>query len=216
MTVPERCAEKMNLLAALALFVIMVALAAIPSASVALVVARSATLGVRNGAAVVTGIVIGDLVFVSLAILGMSVLAETMGAFFAIFKCLGGAYLIWLGIGLLRDKGEIPQQPNDALCGSTVLTSLASGLFLTLGDIKGILFYASLLPTFVDLANLTIGSISVIVTITIFAVGGVKLTYAFAAHRIVSRLQRRQAQNYARLTAGGLMVGTGVYLATKA
>lgn len=193
----------------------MLALAAIPSASVALVVTRSATLGVRNGAAVAAGIVIGDLIFVSLAILGMSVLAETMGAFFAIFKYLGGFYLVWLGIGLLRAKEEVPLRSVDSR-GSTLLTSLVSGLLLTLGDVKAILFYASLLPTFVDMANLTVTGIAAIASITILTVGGVKLAYAFAAHRIVSRLQTRRAQKYSRLTAGGLMVGAGTYLVAKA
>lgn len=193
----------------------MIALAALPSTSVALIVTRSATLGVTNGVAVASGIVIGDLVFVSLAILGMSVLAETMGEFFAIFKYFGGAYLIWLGVGLLRFKKEIPLQ-SDCSRRSTLLTSFAAGLVLTLGDVKAILFYASLFPTFVDMSNLTAVTISAIVTITIFSVGGVKLAYAFAARRIVSRLRKRHAQKYIRSTAGGLMVGAGTYLIVKA
>jgi len=192
----------------------MLALAAIPSASVALVVTRSATLGFRNGAAVAVGIVIGDLIFVSLAILGMSVIAESMGAFFAIFKYIGGVYLIWLGIGLLRSNRDVVLESEDSR-GSTLLTSLLSGLVLTLGDVKAILFYASLFPAFVDMANLTAASITAIVMITIFTVGGVKLTYAFAAHRIISRLQKRQAHKYARRSAGGLMIGAGTYLIVK-
>jgi len=205
----------MTLLATFALFFVMLVLAAIPSASVALVVTRSATLGVRNGAAVAGGIVLGDLIFVCCAILGMSLLAETMGAFFAIFKYLGGIYLVWLGIGLLRAKDEVPLRSVDTR-GSTLLTSFVSGLFLTLGDVKAILFYASLFPTFVDMTHLTPVGIAIIVLITILTVGGVKLAYAFAAHRIVSRLQTHKAQKYTRLTAGTLMVGAGTYMVAKA
>ncbi|HHJ14327.1 MAG TPA: LysE family translocator, partial [Gammaproteobacteria bacterium] len=51
----------MNIIDAVFLFAIMAALAAIPSTSVALVLTRSATLGLANGIAVATGIVIGDL-----------------------------------------------------------------------------------------------------------------------------------------------------------
>ena len=57
----------------------MAALAAIPSTSVALVLTRSATLGLANGIAVATGIVIGDLIFVLLALLGLYFVAGTMG-----------------------------------------------------------------------------------------------------------------------------------------
>ena len=205
----------MTCLEAIALFLVMLPLAAMPSASVALVVTRSATSGVRNGVAVSTGIVLGDLVFVSMAMLGMSVLAETMGAFFATFKYLGGVYLVWLGFTLLRSKGQPISQPTRS-GGSTLLTSLVSGLFLTLGDVKAILFYASLLPAFIDMTSLTAIDISMIVSITVIAVGGVKVVYAFAAHQIISRLQNQQVQKYTRLTAGSLMVGAGAYLATKA
>jgi hypothetical protein len=48
----------------------MVVLAAIPSSSVALVVLRSASLGVRSGVATAFGIAAGDLIFVALAISG--------------------------------------------------------------------------------------------------------------------------------------------------
>jgi threonine/homoserine/homoserine lactone efflux protein len=48
----------------------MITLAAIPSTSVALVVTRSATMNPANGVAVTTGIMLGDLIIVVLAILG--------------------------------------------------------------------------------------------------------------------------------------------------
>jgi threonine/homoserine/homoserine lactone efflux protein len=57
----------------------MLVLAAIPSASVALVVTRSATLGIKNGISVACGIVLCDLIFVALAILGMGFLAKQWG-----------------------------------------------------------------------------------------------------------------------------------------
>ena len=69
----------MNIIDAVFLFAIMAALAAIPSTSVALVLTRSATLGLANGIAVATGIVIGDLIFVLLALLGLYFVAGTMG-----------------------------------------------------------------------------------------------------------------------------------------
>jgi len=193
----------------------MLTLAAVPSASVALVITRSATLGVSNGAAVSAGIVLGDLVFVALALAGLSVLAETMGALFAIFKYIGGIYLVWLGVGLLRAKGTVALQTVDSR-SSTLATSFMSGLFLTLGDVKAILFYSSLFPTFVDMANLTVTGITAIVFITIFTVGGIKIAYVFAAQRIVHRLQIRTAQKFTRLIAGSLMIGAGTYLIAKA
>ena len=70
----------------------------------ALVVARSSTAGFANGSAVAAGIVVGDLVFVCLAVSGMTALAEVMGSSFLVLRYLAGAYLIWFGIGLMRSR----------------------------------------------------------------------------------------------------------------
>jgi threonine/homoserine/homoserine lactone efflux protein len=204
----------MTLPATLALFLVMTALAAIPSASVALVVTRSAIHGICNGAAVAVGIVLGDLVFVVLALLGMTALAETMGAFFAVFKYAGGAYLIWTGLALIRSrKTSLARGPDNRR--STLVSSLISGFLLTLGDIKAILFYASLFPAFLDLHDLGGSQIAMVAFVTIVAVGGVKLAYAIAARRIVRRFQQQSARPGIKTAAGSLMVGAGTYLVAK-
>jgi threonine/homoserine/homoserine lactone efflux protein len=193
----------------------MVVLAAIPSASVALVVMRSATLGIKNGISVACGIVLGDLIFVSLAILGMGFLAETMGSFFVILRYVGGAYLVWLGFNLIRWNGKVNLIRSDA-SKLSLLASFTSGLLLTLGDIKAILFYASLFPAFVDMSSLRVSEIIGIVTVTIFAIGSVKVFYAYSAERITKRLKNNKAEKLTHKTAGCCLVGAGAYIITKA
>ena len=205
----------MNLIDAISLFAIMSALAAIPSTSVGLVITRSATLGVANGIAVAAGIVMGDLLFVLLAVLGLSVVAETLGGVFHLIRLLGGAYLIWLGFHLFRstNKADIAREQGHE--AGKLLTSYLAGLFLTLSDIKAILFYASLFPVFIDIESLKPTDIGIIVLITIAAVGSVKITYAFMATRI-ARLPRRQTiATGMRRIAGGFMVAAGGFMITK-
>ena len=137
-------------------------LAAIPSASVALVVTRSATLGVANGLAVAIGIVLGDLVFIGLAILGLSVVAETMGSLFMLLKIAGGLYLLWFGFSLLSTREITKITIKKSNSKSSLFTSFIVGFFLTLGDIKAIIFYASLLPIFIDLSVIQAREIVVI------------------------------------------------------
>lgn len=204
----------MTVFALLSFFAIMVALAAIPSASVALVVARSASLGIRNGAAVALGIVAGDLVFVAIALLGMNALAASIGAVFSVFKYLGGAYLIWLGVKLLRAKEPVNVQAADVR-GTTLLASFAAGWLLTLGDVKAILFYASLFPALTNGSRLSGAEIVAVIVITVCTVGGVKLAYAFAARAIIERLRVRRAGRHTKGIAGGLMIGTGSYILIK-
>ena len=205
----------MTIASTLALFLIMAILAAVPSASVALVVARSASLGVNNGAAVAAGIVVGDLIFVALALLGMSAAAAAFGTFFAVIKYLGGAYLIWMGIRLLRSQPTIKIARGEA-GRSGLITSFSSGLALTLGDMKAIIFYASLFPNFVDLAQVGLLDACAIAMITVIAVGGVKLVYALTAHRVVARLRSSNYLGRPQKPAGYLLVGAGTYVITKA
>lgn len=204
----------MTLWTGLSLFAIMVALAALPSSSVVLVITRSATLGLMNGIATVIGIVVGDILFVILALLGMSVLAQTMGIFFVVVKYVAGFYLIWVGIRLLRAKSLMSLDLEQA-GKSTLLASFMAGLLLTVGDIKAIVFYASLFPTIVDMTTLDGWDMARILLVTVSTVGGVKLAYALATQQIVERLQRRRVLKGIQLVAGTLMVGTGTYLIVK-
>lgn len=194
----------------------MVALAALPSASVALVVTRSASLGIANGIAVSVGIVLGDVLFLMLALLGLSVLAQTMGSLFMLIKYLGAAYLIWLGYTLLKSKSPDKFQIKVKEEKRHLLAGFFAGFILTLGDMKAMLFYASLLPVFIDLSALKVADILVVVSVTIIGVGGVKLLYAFSSTRLASLASTNKLDISVRNTAGGLMVGAGSYLIIKA
>jgi threonine/homoserine/homoserine lactone efflux protein len=206
----------MTFVESIILFGIMISLAALPGSSVALVVARSATLGPANGIAAGIGIVLGDLLFVALAIAGLAVAAETLGSFFVVVKFIGGFYLIWLGTKLLTSSFVTLQISSNTNQSGSLVASLIAGIALTLGDIKAILFYASLFPLFVDLAAIGPRDISVIVVITIISVGGVKVAYALLGAKIASIASRHQFTGLYQKTIGGVMIGTGIYLIFKA
>ena len=192
----------------------MMVLALVPSSSVALVVARSSTAGVWNGAAVAGGIVLGDLVFVFIAVLGMTALAEVLGSFFLVLRYLAGVYLVWLGVSLLCTQAASPVRSNGH-SASSLSTSFGSGLLITLGDVKAIFFYASLFPAFIDLSAITPMDVAVIAAVTVVSVGGVKLGYAFAARSIVSRISAVRTRRALTRAAGGVMLGAGAYILAK-
>lgn len=207
----------MTILDAISLFIIMLTLAAIPSASVALVVTRSAALGFANGVAVSIGIVLGDLIFVLLAVLGLTTLSQLMGIFFSVVKYIAAAYLVWFGITLLTSKTSISIYANNNRINRNdgLIISFITGLLLTLGDIKAIFFYASLFPIFVDMSALRVADIFTIMLVTIIAVGGVKLAYAFGARELLSMSKGMQIERKTKLVAGSVLVGVGAYLAAK-
>lgn len=206
----------MGIYEAITLLGIMVALAAIPSVSVALVVTCSATLGVGHGLAAAAGIVLADLMFMTLAIIGLSVVAEMMGGLFIIVRILGGLYLLWLGLSLLSTSRMTRFAIKNANGKYSFSASFMAGFLLTLGDIKAIFFYASLLPVFVDLSRIQASEVIVIGLITIFSVGCVKVIYAVFATNVATYAKRTNMESTARKAAGGLMIGAGGYLIFKA
>ena len=206
----------MSIFEIITLFGIMTALAALPSASVALVITRSATLGVANGVAVTAGIILGDLVFILLAIYGLSVVAETMGSLFMIVKYLGAAYLLWLGYTLITSKSTTRITVDKTIKKQNLVTSFIAGFILTLGDIKAIIFYASLLPVFVNLSTLQMSDVLIIISIMVVSLGSVKILYAFSAAKIVTFASGKKFDDVAKKTAGGFLLGAGGYLIVKA
>ena len=205
----------MGIIESITLLGIMVALATIPSTSVTLVVIRSATLDVKNGIAVAAGIVLGDLIFVMLVILGLSVLAENLASLFLIVRYLGATYLIWLGLTLLARKHTTGFTTNNPTGKGRLTTGFLAGLALTLGDIKAIFFYLSLFPIFIDLTALQLTDVFIITAITVVAVGGVKVVYAFSAAHIATLSKGLPFEPAIRKTAGGVMIGAGSYLIAK-
>ncbi|MBD2002017.1 LysE family transporter [Funiculus sociatus] len=195
-----------------ALFSAMIILASIPSISVLAVTTRAATSGFIHGVFTTVGIVLGDIIFIIIAIWGLSFLAEAMGSLFVLIKYLGAAYLILLGIGLCRSKSKNVE--TQEVIKSSLLSSFLTGLLITLGDQKATLFYLGFFPAFLDISKISYWDTLIIIAITTVAVGGVKLGYAFLADRarffISSKIRKR-----INIAAGCVMIAVGVFLLTK-
>jgi threonine/homoserine/homoserine lactone efflux protein len=193
-----------------ALFGSMVVLALIPSISVMAVSARSATCGFTHGVFTTIGIVTGDIIFIILAIYGLSVVAELMGSHFSLVKYLGGAYLMWLGIKLWISGSRTAELENNIK--PSLLSSFLAGLLITLGDQKAMLFYLGFFPAFLDMSSVTLADTSIIILITALAVGGAKLVYAYMAYRASLLLSNSRATKIINLAAGTVMVSIGTIL----
>jgi threonine/homoserine/homoserine lactone efflux protein len=193
---------------ALALLGAMVVLAAIPSVSVLTVCTRSAALGWWHGVWTTIGIVVGDIVFILVAIWGLSVLAE-MDQLFTVLKYLGVGYLLVLGVRLCASK---PLEMATAQVNrSSLFSSFLAGLLITLADQKAVLFYLGFFPAFLDLTRLTHLDTVMIVAIAIVAVGGVKLIYAGMANRARVRFSVRITK-WINLGAGCLLIAVAIKL----
>ena len=177
----------MSIASAISYFVLIGLLAAIPSTSVVMVVTHAATLGRVNGAAVALGIVFGDIVYVLVALLGLSTVAELSACWFAFVKTVGGGYLVWMGLAFWKRDTKQSSSFDASINTSSITASLFAGLLLTLADAKAIIFYASVFPALVNLNSPSLADCVLVVAITMLAVGGTKLLYVVLAHKFVNR-----------------------------
>ena len=196
----------------LALFGTMFVLAIIPGPSVFAVVARSMTSGFMHGVITAMGIVVGDFIFILLALLGLWTLAET-DAFFWV-KYLGSAYLIYAGITTLR--ANVKRPTIEGVEELSWLSNFTCGLLITLSDPKAILFYAGFLPAYLDVPHLSLTTASIIVLSATIAVGSAKIAYAYLADKARFLLRSERTQAIINGVAGCVLIGTGILLAIKA
>jgi threonine/homoserine/homoserine lactone efflux protein len=201
----------------LAFVVAMFLLSLSPGPGFLVVVGRALAGGFAAGLAAVAGLVLGDIVFLLLAILGLSALASVMGEFFLVVKILGAAYLIWLGVKTWRSRSGLPrlEEPQAARKAMPYWRSALLGFLVTLGNPKVILFYGALLPTFIDVGSLTVvdtAVMSAVVMTILFLVLG---AYAFLAARAGRLVKSSRAVTWLNRITGGLLVGAGIAVATR-
>ncbi len=122
-----------------------------------LIMTRSATQGWRAGSAAALGIGAGTMVHILAAALGLSALLATSAAAFAVVKWVGAAYIVYVGIGMLRSKlkGEAEAQA-DAATATRAATQLPHSRIFLQGFLTNILnpkvalFFLAFVPQFIS------------------------------------------------------------------
>ncbi|WP_273209066.1 LysE family translocator [Marinobacter subterrani] len=129
-----------------------------PGVDTLLVMRNTGRGGFRDGCVTSVGICSGLFIHAALSALGISLLlVETAWAFSAL-KWAGACYLVWLGIGSLRQalrRGAAPAAHAEPMARRelTVAVSFREGLLSNVLNPKTALFYMALLPQFVDPAG---------------------------------------------------------------
>jgi len=182
----------------------------LPSVSSLAVLSRSAASGFVHGVFTSIGIVLGDIIFIVFAIYGLSVMAENLGAIYELLMFVGAAYIIWLGTILWQDESEIVEVKK--LKEASLLSSLLTGLLITLSDQKAILFYLGFFPALFDMEKVSYRDTGVIIIITILMLGSAKLCYAFMGSQTNILVKNDEVVKWINKIAGALLISVGSYI----
>ena len=136
-----------NLLAfSLAAFVLI----AIPGPSVLFVVGRSLALGRKGGLLSVLGNTLGELVQVAAVAVGLGVVLTQSVVLFTVIKFAGAAYLVYLGVRAIRQRGQGTTTAAQPARGSSTGRVLREGTLVGATNPKSLMFFVAVLPQFVD------------------------------------------------------------------
>ena len=115
-----------------------------------MVLSVGASKGRRLGMAFGLGCAAGCLSHTLLAVLGVSAVLAASPVAFTALRWVGGAYLIWLGIGALRSRGGVGVPVAGAdVAGDSAARQFAKGVLANAINPKVVLFFLSFLPQFV-------------------------------------------------------------------
>ncbi len=186
-----------------------VALLLIPGPAVLYIVAQSAEQGRSAGLASVAGIHIGTLVHILAAAVGLSALILASAVAFSIVKFAGAAYLVYLGLRKLLERGSAWEaQPPRA----PLYRVFARGAVVNMLNPKTALFFLAFLPQFVDTDRGAVWSQVVVLGLVFVALGLVSDSlYAFVGDAGGSLLRRRATSM--RRVSGSIYVGLGAIAA---
>jgi threonine efflux protein len=101
----------------------------------------------RSATAVALGVVIGNGVWAGAALLGVGALFALFPSLFVVIKTFGALYLLWLGVGLLRNARKPLPEGNFGSPTGTMLKSFSKGLSTTMANPKAAIYYASALSS---------------------------------------------------------------------
>ena len=196
---------------AIAIFV----LAITPGPGVFAIISRSLASGFKTTLLMIAGCVTGDIIFLLFAIMGMSVIAQTMGTLFLLVKIVGAGYLIFLGIKIWIAK-PVPAHLQQINGKKTIgYGNYLSGLGITLANPKVILFYCGFLPTFMDLESMTGFDIFLVTIVLAMVLSVVLISYSYLASSARLFFSSPRSVKWLNRTAGTVMISAGAAIAAK-
>jgi len=186
---------------------------AIPGPGVTASVGTALGAGFRTALVFVTGIVFGDLIYLSFAVLGLTAIVAAFSGFFIVIRWAGATYLLYLAWTFWR--GGVDPHSVSTRREKGPWATLLGGLSLTLGNPKTIIFYLALLPTVVDLKTVTPERYLMLAGLTVIILYAVCIPYIALAARARRLLVNPRALKWLGRGAGGAMAGAAAYIALR-
>ena len=166
-------------------------------------------LGLWNG----VGMQAANLLHVGLVSVGLGALLLASETLFTLVKWLGVAYLVYLGIATWRGPPRTFDEDRDD-DADTAASVFRRGFFVNLTNPKGIIFFAAILPQFIDVARPQATQYAILAATTFVVDLGVMFGYTAMAAKVMRTMRDPAKLRWVNRSLGGAFVAAGVALAS--
>ena len=187
-----------------------IGLALLPGPVVTLMIANGLRYGTRAALTNILGVQTGLAIVIGIVAVGLTSLMATMGYWFDWVRFAGAAYLVWLGVKLIRSPAEgiKTEEPPPPPRGGFFL----QGLLVLLSNPKVLVFFGAFIPQFVDMSKDHVSQVTLLGFTFMVSAAVTDAIYALLAGRARLFFSARRTRLLSRVS-GGFMIGGGIWLA---
>lgn len=184
-----------------------------PGPSIAALVARVITGGLREVLPFLAAMWIGEAIWLTVAVAGLAVVAQAFAIVFVVIKLVGVGYLLWLAWRMWTTAAGVASEQLPA--GQKPWRMFLAGMAITLGNPKIMVFYLAVVPSLLDLGHLTLAAWAELTLTMLIVLIAIDLGWALAAARARCLLKNRRAVRAANRASATLMIGAAAVIATE-
>ena len=173
--------------------------------------ARAMSGGFRSAWPLAVGVVVGDVIWPLVAVLGVTWIVDQVSWFMDILKWVAVAMFIAMGV-LLIQNADRKLSENSSLTRPGMWAGFVAGVVVIMANPKAVLFYMGVLPGFFDLTRVTWWDIAAICFLSFLVPLLGNLILAASVDRVRGLLKAPDALRRMNVVAGWLLVGVGVVI----
>jgi len=182
----------------------------IPGPTILTVISYSISHGRRANLPLIAAVALGDSTALVVSLLGLGALLAASAFWFTVVKTVGGLYLLYLGIRLMR-AGITSAEMAAPAAPASRWKLFANTYLVTALNPKGIVFFVAFLPQFISPA-VDVTRQMWVLAVTFVAMAALNATlYAVFAGSARKLLSSPRAQRRFNLTGGSLLSAAGIW-----